>query len=382
MYSARIHKVIDQMISIFRRIGLWHGKDRPTARQLVLKSLYCIYYLSFMISLSLGARTAGTVDESIFLVEASIMAAVLNIKNWMFLWKQKEIAMLLDRNCVFTIRNEEDFAFYNDKVEKFIKFLKIFACCTLYSFLGCSALPFFGSKKVFFVDIAFPLDWKNSETGFWMAYIFLVTECIITVLAMAFSIIIWYLLLHCSLRYAILGMEIKKMGRTEGKVKMSAKEQQVIFYQDLVASIEGHLHLKGIIGEVESFLSKLFLLQFATSSLFICGSIYCLAFDISSNFVERLVHVYLFLYNTAELFMITYFGNEIMLLSGDLSYSLFESNWVGQPHSTQICILSFGEYLKRTYAMLIGKLYPLTLETFTKILNSSYRLFNVLKNTK
>lgn len=74
-----------------------------------------------------------------------------------------------------------------------------------------------------------------------------------------------------------------------------------------------------------------------------------------------------FLYLIAELFMITYFGNEIMLSSDRLTYSLFESNWYDQPQTTKKCILVFGEYLKQPQVLVIGKLYPLTLETFTRV---------------
>jgi len=74
-----------------------------------------------------------------------------------------------------------------------------------------------------------------------------------------------------------------------------------------------------------------------------------------------------FFYFIADLFMITYFGNEIMLTSDRLSYSLFESNWYEQPQSTKKCILIFGEYLKQPQQLVIGKLYPLTLETFTRV---------------
>ncbi|XP_037039746.1 putative odorant receptor 71a [Bradysia coprophila] len=383
MHSTSIHKVIDRMISFFHRIGIWHGVDRPTVRQVGLKSFYSIYYVFYPTSFLVGAITNETVDDSILLVEISLLAAVLTIKIWILLWKQTEIMELLDRMCVFSIRNHEDVVFFNEKVENFIKFVVAFACATIVVTLGCSAFPFFGSTKSLLVDIAFPLDWKNSEIGFWVAYIFFTTENIVTFLAMAFSVIVWYLLLLCSLRYKILGMEIRNVGRItgDGKVKLLEKEQQTIFYRDLVASIEAHLHLKGLIDEVDSFLSKLFLLQLATSGLCICGSIYCLAFDIGDNIVERLVHVYTFFYGISELLMITYFGNEIMLAS-NLTYSLFETKWIRQPHSTKKCIIIFGEYLKRSHEMLIGKLYPLTLETFTRILNSAYTLFNILKNFK
>lgn len=88
-----------------------------------------------------------------------------------------------------------------------------------------------------------------------------------------------------------------------------------------------------------------------------------------------------------------------MLSSNRLSYSLFESDWTDQPQSTKMCILIFGEYLRQPHELIIGKLYPLTLETFTmvclnfgrfvqfffieniwfQILNSAYSMFNVLK---
>lgn len=68
--------------------------------------------------------------------------------------------------------------------------------------------------------------------------------------------------------------------------------------------------------------------------------------------------------------MITYLGNEIMLSSNRLSYSLFESDWIHQPQSTKKCIVMFGEHLKRPHTLVVGKMnksYPLTLETFTKV---------------
>lgn len=79
------------------------------------------------------------------------------------------------------------------------------------------------------------------------------------------------------------------------------------------------------------------------------------------------MYLLLLFYIVAELFMITYFGNEIMLSSGRLSYCLFESDWYNQPQTTQKCIVIFGECLKQPQQIVIGKLYPLTLETFTRV---------------
>ncbi|XP_037047893.1 odorant receptor 2a-like [Bradysia coprophila] len=384
MHSTGIHKVIDRTISVFRRMGFWHGEDRPTASQLGLKSFYFCYYALFPISFAVGIITNETADESIFLAEAGIIVVVLAVKVWMLLWKQQQIMGMLKRLCVFSIRTDEAFTFFNEKVDTFIKFVIVFACATIVGSCVCSTFPFIGNTKSLLMKIAFPLDYKNSEIGFWMAHLFFTTENLVTLLGLTFSVFIWYLLLHCSLRYKILCMEIRNLGGITGgaSLKMTEKQRHIIFHQRLLATIEAHQHLREIIDELESFLSKLFLLQFATSALCICGSTYCLAFDVSDTFVERVIHIYAFFYNISDLFMITYFGNEIMLSSSYLSYSLFECKWIEQPHSTKKCMIFFGEYLKRSHEMLIGKLYPLTLETFTEILNMSYSLFNILKNTK
>lgn len=83
--------------------------------------------------------------------------------------------------------------------------------------------------------------------------------------------------------------------------------------------------------------------------------------------MEQLIQAYILIYNISEIFMITYFGNEILLASDRLTYSLFESDWTDQPHSTKKCVTIFGEYLKQSHQLLVAKLYPLTLVTFTEV---------------
>lgn len=72
-------------------------------------------------------------------------------------------------------------------------------------------------------------------------------------------------------------------------------------------------------------------------------------------------------YNFFDIFMITYFGNEIELSSARLSYCLFESNWIGQSEACKTCIVILAEVLKHPQRLLIYKLYPLNLQTFTAV---------------
>lgn len=65
--------------------------------------------------------------------------------------------------------------------------------------------------------------------------------------------------------------------------------------------------------------------------------------------------------------MVIYLGNEIKLASGNLSHCLFESNWTKQTHSCKKCITILKERLKRPQELIVGKLYPLNLLTFTSV---------------
>ncbi|XP_037032787.1 odorant receptor 94b-like [Bradysia coprophila] len=383
MSHVQIDNVISQMVSLFYYIGFWHRGDEPTAKELRWKFFYCIYYIVFVASMVVGSMISEKDDETIFMVESSITVGVFNVKLWFLIWKQKPILDLLHRICVFSIRYEEDFRFFNVKLRVFRKFVIFFCIMASVACLEVLLAPFIASKKIIIFEIGFPLDYKNSEIAFWIANSFILTECVLSMITTFFSILIWYLLLSCSLRYNLLGRELKRLGQIiseDSKNEISEKQKHTIFMQDLKASIDAHLHLKKLTDDLESFTSHMLFLQFGTSGLCICGSVYCLAFDVGDNVSKRCMHVLMLYYFISDLFMITYFGNEIMFSSSRVSYSLFESEWIEQPQSTKKNIIIFGEYLKQPRVLVIGKLYPLTLETFTRILNSAYSMFNILKS--
>lgn len=83
--------------------------------------------------------------------------------------------------------------------------------------------------------------------------------------------------------------------------------------------------------------------------------------------MEYLIYVAVLLFNVFDIFMIMYFGNEIKLASDRLSYCLFECDWIEQSQSNKRSIILFGELLYQPHQMVILTLYPLTLETFTRV---------------
>ncbi len=86
-----------------------------------------------------------------------------------------------------------------------------------------------------------------------------------------------------------------------------------------------------------------------------------------SNSVELTIYVIGELYNIFDIYIIMYFGNEIKLSSDKLSWQLYESGWIDRSESIKKDVLIFGEFLMQPIQLTILMIYPLTLETFTRV---------------
>lgn len=86
----------------------------------------------------------------------------------------------------------------------------------------------------------------------------------------------------------------------------------------------------------------------------------------TENDMELMIYLLILIYNIFDIFMITYFGNEVNLSSDRLLYCLFQSNWY-EYQSGRKTILILGERFKQPLELVILKLYPLTLELFTRV---------------
>lgn len=70
-----------------------------------------------------------------------------------------------------------------------------------------------------------------------------------------------------------------------------------------------------------------------------------------------------------------YLGNNVKAASSKLLYSLFKSNWMEQSKTCKSNIAILGEVLKRDKVIMVAKLYPLTLTTFTSVSVDSGNIF-------
>ncbi|XP_063383326.1 odorant receptor 46a-like [Cydia fagiglandana] len=83
-----------------------------------------------------------------------------------------------------------------------------------------------------------------------------------------------------------------------------------------------------------------------------------------------------------EVFIICWFGDELIWKSWELHQAAFDSPWPSTDSKTAMFIVIFMERCKRPLRVTAGKIFTLSLDTYTNLINWSYKAFAVMRNVK
>ncbi|XP_037048439.1 odorant receptor 94b-like [Bradysia coprophila] len=79
-----------------------------------------------------------------------------------------------------------------------------------------------------------------------------------------------------------------------------------------------------------------------------------------------------------QIFLPCFFGNEVIFTGSSLSNCAYSSEWYSFSLNYRKVLFVFLERLKRKSEIMAGKLFNLSLDTFTSIVHFSYRLYTVI----
>ncbi|KAF9422446.1 hypothetical protein HW555_001844 [Spodoptera exigua] len=83
-----------------------------------------------------------------------------------------------------------------------------------------------------------------------------------------------------------------------------------------------------------------------------------------------------------EVFILCWFGDELIWKSMDLAKAAFEGPWMNSDRKSNMFIIIFLERCKRPMRLTAGKIFTLSLDTYTVLINWSYKAFAVMRNMK
>nr|QGW45393.1 odorant receptor 20 [Bradysia odoriphaga] len=384
MFKIEIPDTYYQFGRLYHLLGIWSDADSLTWQERCRHLFYFFHFAGFMISLALGSFTTADKDESVFLAAVAIVCIVMVYRQRYILWQNRDILVSIEKIETSYTDDRNEFVEMSSTLNFFTKVVHGYLGSALSGTIPAVFLyPFFNEKRSLLFNIAFPLDRTKSEIGFWVAYLFVAGGVMWAVLCVLYTAKIWYIMVFFSVNYKTLGNQFKRLGmnRTDKpKKKVSIAEQHRHFQEDLKVAIQNYDRINSLLEVFGTDYSRLFFLQLLTGSISICGGIYGLAFSRHENMIMDGYNCAFLLYSVFDIFMIMYLGNEIKLASDQLSYCLFECNWMDQLTSGKKPIIILTERLKRSQELTVGKLYPLNLQTFTSVARAAYSMLNIVQN--
>ncbi|XP_052742622.1 odorant receptor 46a-like [Bicyclus anynana] len=147
------------------------------------------------------------------------------------------------------------------------------------------------------------------------------------------------------------------------------------------------IHYNAIIQYVsmmESAFSLASALQFMLSVMVLClVGIQFLSIENPSSHPMQIVWMAIYLTcMLIEVFILCWFGNELILKSLELRQAAFDGPWLETDPKTTMFIVILLERCKRPLRVTAGKIFTLSLNTYTYLINWSYKAFAVMRNTK
>ncbi|XP_037032261.1 odorant receptor 94a-like [Bradysia coprophila] len=396
MFTIQMDKTFKQFLKIFYQLGIWQRDEESEYRKIGKKTFYTLFGALLPVFFAINAFLCADRSEAIFSVQAAIITSVVYLKLLYILFRKQEILSFLnDPIVVHSIENRGEYLQVNKKLQKFIGFVRPYCLAIFITavLLIVYKLPIFSNDKGLPAFISF--SWNDSEIVYWLAYLLISLSIVLHSIINYTSALVWYIMLNYSLEYRLLGNKLKNLGVTTEKNQnkkqqkltkkgrsqksLNSAAQSKTFVENLIVLVKAHRNLTETVESFRSCFSKLFLAQITTSGIIICVAVYSLAYASKESVFQTQLFVSCLLYGLLEIFLVMYLANEITVASDRLSYCLFESNWIEQTESCKKYVLIMGEVLKQPQQLVI-LIYPMNLETFVKVVNGAYSMFNILKS--
>lgn len=248
MYIIEIPNTVHQLMKIFYGLGLWSDDDVTTFGEHLRKISYFVYFVSFVLSIVLGAYITDNKDECVFLIVVAVAVAIHLYRLWIILWRKKDLLLLFDQICTHSTYDRNEFIRVNNKLNVLVKCIRCFLLfVTIGVFSAAVVYPITSDKQLIF-NIAFPLDRNKSDIAFLMASAFLFGGVFFSVLCTILTSMTWFVMLNLSFKYKLLGNQLTYMGtiRTGSphlKVSLAAQHQLVV--TDFILAIRTYDKING-----------------------------------------------------------------------------------------------------------------------------------------
>lgn len=248
MYNIELPKTVNRIIAVFYGLGLWDTQEHQTGYwSTALKMFHFAYYISCVTSIAVKALLTNDTDDSVFLTALAILATVHVFRMLYIILKKNETTKLIHKIGTHTTNDTDEFVRVDNKIKKFMKFGNGFLLACICEVSMVIIFPILSHEKPI-INVAFPF---NGRIVFWIKQMFVLFGALYSVVCVCLSVIIWYLLLNCAIKYELLGVELRNLGdckimhpsndcTTVQKLSNLKRQDLENFLGDLIEAVKSH----------------------------------------------------------------------------------------------------------------------------------------------
>lgn len=231
MYNIEIHGTFRRIIGVFYQLGIWQNVKESAFHRMCWKLFYLFHFILFQIIVVTCGYLSDSINDALFCVEIEVGTVVLTIKLIYLLWKKDDIQALLS-GCLLThsIPNHEEYVDITKKIEYFMKFVHTYmlGLGVTAVVLSVATLPIFSNEKKLPIIFTLPFDSEQNVIIYWTTYVYLTFELFFLVVLSFFPVIIWYIMLNCSIKYRLLGNQLRGFGTKRSTSECSKNIQNLV----------------------------------------------------------------------------------------------------------------------------------------------------------
>lgn len=364
----KIENILSVQKGLYTVYGLW---DRENQKWFV--QLYCILvhffftfgFVFFMFLYGFHLKDLGDTIQFMYicLTEFSFMTKLTNL----YVRSNRIQSILKDFNSELDYCRIDELDEIAIPQVRFVKTMnQVYFWTSIVALVSAYSAPILSEERIFPFLSYYPwVDWQNNNTiyGLLMAFqvIGMSSTCILNMMSDTFfstqmSVV--------ATLFDILGDKLSKLGSAPKNPDADLNDDE----ENLKLYMKFYLRILNITNLLEVNFSVVYFVQFSVSSIVICVTAFQISImSPSENFVAFFFFILYVSTMVAQIFFPCYFGNEIILKSGELSGRLYSSNWINSSKQFRRMMVIFMERLKRPARVNSFGLFTLGLETFRSV---------------
>ncbi|XP_037953769.1 odorant receptor 43a [Teleopsis dalmanni] len=237
--------------------------------------------------------------------------------------------------------------------------------------VGALLYPLFSENRVHPFGVAVPSVNMTQTPVYEIFYILqLPTPVILTAMYMPFVNLFGAFAMFGKATLTILQHNLKQICKDNEK-----SEHQM--YEDLIACILYYKRIARYVKDFNSLVTYIVSVEFLLFNCILCSLLFCInIIKSATQIVSVIMYIFTMLY---VLFTYYWYANELLVESLKVSESVFSMQWYNADKRFKSTVLIFGALTQKPLRLMVGNVYPMTLETFQSLLNASYSYFSVLR---